>query len=274
MQNTPQEIIRLAHAAGLSYGAHAFVVVQVTDNVQYAERGFPVTDGNVAAAKAGAEAQAEKRRADRPGSSFYVLEIGADRPEPASLALISRLASLLDGAISTHIYDEDNGDEIPDDCPYTAAVAEAEAFLATYPPAGPPVGLLEIAEALSDATEALDHQLNQVCQLHRYSDDETRAAMDEGDEARKRLDLFRKATAAGPLELFVTVEGGNVQDVFCERPTSGIKVTVIDYDVEDEDQAVVEIHQEGDRWEKARADEFAISVEPAPVMRDIQEDGE
>lgn len=47
-----------------------------------------------------------------------------DDPRLAALIVAgNELASLLEEAESTHIYDEDNGDEVPDDCPYAAARA-------------------------------------------------------------------------------------------------------------------------------------------------------
>lgn len=135
----------------------------------------------------------------------------------------------------------------------------------------PPIGLLEIAEDLSASISGLDHQIEQMKGMFPDDDGTIRQAQDDGDEARQRLAMYRKATAAGPLHLYVTVEGGNVQGVICDRPAGGVKVTVIDYDVDDEDQAVVEVHQEGGRWEQARADEFSIDVEPVPVMRGVEE---
>lgn len=44
--------------------------------------------------------------------------------------LLGEASGLIEDAITTHIYDEDNGDEIPSDCVYTATVAEIDAFLA------------------------------------------------------------------------------------------------------------------------------------------------
>ena len=43
--------------------------------------------------------------------------------------IIATLSSALGEAIEQHVYDERGGDVIPDDCSYTAAVAEADAFL-------------------------------------------------------------------------------------------------------------------------------------------------
>ena len=44
--------------------------------------------------------------------------------------MVRSLTDLLEGAVHTHIYDTGNGDVIPADCPYTAAVAQADELLA------------------------------------------------------------------------------------------------------------------------------------------------
>lgn len=47
--------------------------------------------------------------------------------------LLKEGASLIDEALTTHIYDEDNGDEIPDDCPYVEHSEAVDKFLAGAP---------------------------------------------------------------------------------------------------------------------------------------------
>lgn len=92
------------------------------------------------------------------------------------------------------------------------------------------------------------------------------------DETLHRAKAFRTATEAGPARLVVTVEGGNVQGVTCDRDVPGVEVLVVDYDVDDEDEAIVEVHQEGDRWATARADVFEITTEAAPITREPTEE--
>lgn len=48
--------------------------------------------------------------------------------------LIRTMADLIKEAIATHIYDADNGEAPGPDCAYSAALAEAEAFLAQPSP--------------------------------------------------------------------------------------------------------------------------------------------
>lgn len=113
--------------------------------------------------------------------------------------------------------------------------AELKAALVNRPASftPPPIGLLEIADELSDAIGTLQHQLDQVCQLHnRYTDDSIVAAHDEGDEAVQRLAMYRKATETGPATIVVNMDGGLIQDVSCTRNLSGVEVLVIDYDTE------------------------------------------
>lgn len=43
--------------------------------------------------------------------------------------LLRGAGSLIDEALTTHIYDEQNGDEIPEDCGYTRCSREIDAFL-------------------------------------------------------------------------------------------------------------------------------------------------
>lgn len=62
----------------------------------------------------------------------YVIEPATPTPEQwaAALAHIRTLSELIDQALTTHIYDESNGDEPDEDCAYTAATEAADAFLA------------------------------------------------------------------------------------------------------------------------------------------------
>lgn len=195
-------------------------------------------------------------------------------------ALISRLTELVQDAMDNHIYDVSNGDEISPDCGYARAVAEGEAYLACIPPAftPPPIGALEVIRDLVGAVTDLDRELEQMVGLAHPAftdaDGAVASARDEGDEASKRADLYCKAVDTGPAHLFVVVEGGSVQDVTCDRP-DGIKVTVIDYDITDEDQAIYAIAYGNGDWKTGRADEFEISPEAAPTIRDvpIEEEG-
>lgn len=129
-----------------------------------------------------------------------------------------------------------NPDEEPISDVYEAAIKIALADVLSPPSAftPPPIGLLEIADDLAGAVSSLQHQLNQVGQLYRYTDDEIVAAHDDGDEAVKRLDLYRKAVEAGPVRITVNLSGGVVQDVSASREVSGLEVVTIDYDVEGE----------------------------------------
>lgn len=44
----------------------------------------------------------------------------------------AELADLMEDALTTHIYDEQNGDEIPEDCAYTSAIEAVRAAVADH----------------------------------------------------------------------------------------------------------------------------------------------
>lgn len=71
---------------------------------------------------------------------FYIFEgntyvIAKKRDEVAEMvSTLTRTADLIDEAVTTHIYDEGNGDVIPDDCPYTEAADELRKMCVTLMP--------------------------------------------------------------------------------------------------------------------------------------------
>lgn len=269
---TTADIITLARQSRIPFGAHAFIVVQENGGF-YAEASYsvqePATPETVAKARKDAEEIAAYRKSRQPEWDFHVLEVG----KPVDGAdLIASMADMIDNSIEDHIYDTSNGDEIPDDCPYTAIVAEARAWMAAQAPFSvPPIGALEIIADLRGSLSELDQQINQMQGMFDDSDGAIQQAQEEASEALHRARVYCDAVGAGPVQLFVKVEGGSVQTVTCAQDVPGLEVTVIDYDVTDEDEAVVEVHVEGDRWETARADKFGIEVEAAPDMREPAE---
>lgn len=266
MQITAAQIIALARQAQVPFGAHAFIVVQENGGF-FAEQCDIVGADGVEAARTSAQNQVAYRKHRQPSLDFHVLEVGA----PVNGAdLIRQMADLIDGAIDAHIYDE--GDEVPDDCAYHAAVRDAEAFLAS-PSAFdlPPIGALEVIRDLEGSLSELDQQIDQMKGM--FPDDETiDEAQEEAAEALQRAKMYREAVGQ-PIQLFVKVDGGTVQDVTCDRDLPGVEVRVIDSDVTEEDEALVEVEVRPGRWETARNDIYPITVEPAPNTREIAEEG-
>lgn len=282
------------------------------------------------------------------------LRTAAPAIAPQGRMLIRTMASLLDEALTTHIYDD--GDEVDPDCAYTAAVEEAERYLEAFPaPATPdvraiailraltldlgeghhddvdrlsgfgvveaaaldllsdmklspvhadhvpdpddesiagvyeaalavamaeaevpsaftaaPIGLLEIAEDLSDAVGTLQHQLDQVCQLHnRYTDDAIVAAHEDGDEAVKRLEMYRKGAPA--TVLYVNRSENNV-DLWSPVPMPGLQVTVLTWDIDDlanyETDDVTMVRFPGAGYEPCLVSTGPVTVcDRTPIMR-------
>lgn len=94
----------------------------------------------------------------------------------------------------------------------------------------PPIGLPEIADDLADVVSTLSHQLEQVCQLHRYEDDETRQAQEDAAEALKRLDLYRKGMP--PVTLYIA-RSENDLDVWSPEPIPGLEIVTLTWDIDD-----------------------------------------
>lgn len=137
MNLKPEEIVALARKAGVPYGAHAFVLVASWKDGFRDTWGCVLVEGDAARAKAHAEELLADKSRRRPEVNLSLLEIGAPVETPTfppalsrAFGLIETMRGLIDEAMSTHIYDFDNGDEVDPECGYQAAVDAADAFLA------------------------------------------------------------------------------------------------------------------------------------------------
>lgn len=269
---TTADIITLARQSRIPFGAHAFIVVQENGGL-YAEASFsvmePATPETIETAKKAATEMAAYRKSRQPAWDFHVLEVG----KPVDGAeLIASMADMIEYSIEAHVYDTDNGDVIPDDCQYVGMVAEARAWMASQRPfAMPPIGAMEIIADLRGSLSELDQQVDQMKGMFDDSDGAIQQAQEEASEALHRARVYEDAVSAAPVQIFVTIDGGNFQGVTCAQPVPNVEVVVIDHDVEEVDEAIREIHVEGTRWETVRVDTFTVAVEEAPTLRDIDE---
>lgn len=202
--------------------------------------------------------------------------VGADAPPQAALALIDEMKKLLAEAITSHIYDESNGDEIEIDCPYTAAVERANAFLAAFPVVDsftpPPIGAVEIIKGLIGAVGELDHNIGQMEGLFSDDDGTIAQAREDGDDAVEQANAYLKAVTSDPLTFVVTLSGGMVQDVEVTRSVAGARCVVVDYDVE-HGEAETEVDMGDGQWAPAVVSTYEsddTAVTPAPVTRSVE----
>lgn len=152
----------------------------------------------------------------------------------AGVGVITNARDLLKEAITTHIYDEGNGDVIPADDPYMQAVADLDAMIAgaAAPEKGQKFEPSETGQAaefgpglLANPASAGDDYLARFPEDQRATADRayTDGYVDGIGSADNDVDESRVA---------IILEGGLVQQVVATGALIGHEVTVIDYDTE------------------------------------------
>lgn len=201
-----------------------------------------------------------------------MLTAGAFAPSEAAAALVASMGGLIKDAIETHIYDTANGDKIPDGCPYTLAVAEAQLFVDAHGVFGPMPGSVQLIRDLRGTVADLTGQVEQMKGLFLDDDGAIQQALDDADETDLRAKLYLDTLNAGALRVSLTVEGGNVQSAWAAFPMPELTVCVYDVDVEDEDRGVYSVEFAPGEWRDARVDEFALTVAATPAQRERDHD--
>lgn len=114
----------------------------------------------------------------------------AARP-PTARALIAEMSGLIDDAIANHIYDESNGDVIPEDCPYQAAVDAATLWLA----GGAPGTITLVLEGGCVQSVSSDHPLPdlKLVVIDYDTDDADRSELDMVVQSPDAFDHYAKA---------------------------------------------------------------------------------
>lgn len=145
-------------------------------------------------------------------------------PEPSAIGReLLEIANLIDGAIDTHIYDEQNGDEQPEDCPYAASIETLRGLALTIDTVHP--ALLREAGAVIDS---LVHQINQMKGMFHDEDGTISEALSEAEEMSARI-AEQHGDHAHALKVVVEVEDCVAK---VTKSVPGVHVEIIDRDLE------------------------------------------
>lgn len=112
-------------------------------------------------------------------------------------------------ALTTHIYDEANGEEPDEDCGYMATIAQMDEFLARtegIAPIGLPVDVRNALRNASGAISSLGHQIGQIRGIFGDADGAIEDAVDAGEEATAEIEAaLERYEARAPVTIHVAV---------------------------------------------------------------------